>query len=93
VIYNRFAVGREPDTITRTEYEGGTMRIKVILHPDEDGGFWVEVPGMPGVVSEGETADEALANIRDAIETVLSVDEGDPEDRTPGDVPCEVELF
>ena len=68
------------------------MRVKVILHPAEEGGYWAEVPGMPGVVAEGETAEEALAAIRDAIEGVLAVEEGHPEDRTAGDLLREVEV-
>jgi predicted RNase H-like HicB family nuclease len=43
---------------------------QVILYPDhEDGGWIVEVPSLPGCVSQGETREEALANVRDAIET------------------------
>ncbi len=44
--------------------EGTTMRIKVVIHPAEEGGFWAEVPALPGCVSEGETFDETLTNIR-----------------------------
>ena len=44
------------------------MRVHVVLEQDEDG-FWVaEVPAMPGCVSQGNTRQEALANIREAIE-------------------------
>jgi predicted RNase H-like HicB family nuclease len=43
---------------------------QVILYPDhEDGGWVVEVPSLPGCISEGETREDALANVRDAIET------------------------
>jgi len=46
----------------------------VILHPDlEDGGFWVECPSLPGCASQGETVEEALAMIADAIEGHLEV--------------------
>lgn len=41
---------------------------QVILIPDEDGGYVVEVPSLPGCYSQGDTIDEALANIREAIE-------------------------
>ena len=44
------------------------MKLKVVLEPNEDGGFTVYAPVLPGCVSEGETRDEALANIREAIE-------------------------
>ena len=41
---------------------------QVILLPDPDGGYTVEVPSLPGCISEGDTVEEALANIREAIE-------------------------
>lgn len=41
--------------------------LPVILTPDEDGGFVVECPVIPGCISQGDTRDEALANIREAI--------------------------
>jgi predicted RNase H-like HicB family nuclease len=40
---------------------------QVILHPAEEGGYWVDVPSLPGCFSQGETKEEALANIREAI--------------------------
>jgi len=43
----------------------------VILHPAEEGGYWSEVPTLPGCYSQGETVEETLANIREAIETHL----------------------
>jgi len=50
------------------------MRYPVVLTPDlEDGGFVAECPAIPGCVSEGDTVEEALANIRDAIEGCLAV--------------------
>jgi predicted RNase H-like HicB family nuclease len=43
---------------------------QVILFPDhEDGGWVAEVPSLPGCISQGETREEAIANIRDAIDT------------------------
>ena len=46
----------------------------VILHPDlEEGGFWVECPALPGCASQGDTVEEALAMIKDAIEGHLEV--------------------
>jgi predicted RNase H-like HicB family nuclease len=44
------------------------MKIKVVLEESEDGGFTAYVPSLPGCISEGETRDETLANIREAIE-------------------------
>ena len=49
------------------------MKLKVLVHPAEEGGFWAEVPALPGCVSEGETLDEVLANIRDAAEGWVEV--------------------
>ena len=47
------------------------MKIKVVLEASEEGGFTVYVPSLPGCISEGETEEEALANIREAIELYL----------------------
>lgn len=43
------------------------MKIKVLVHEAEEGGFWADVPALPGCVSQGETMDELVANIREAI--------------------------
>ena len=47
------------------------MEYTVILHQAEEGGYWVEVPALPGCFSQGETAEEALQNARGAIESHL----------------------
>jgi predicted RNase H-like HicB family nuclease len=52
------------------------MKIKVVIHEAEEGGFWAEVPALPGCLTEGETREELLANIREAVEGVL---QGPPE--------------
>jgi predicted RNase H-like HicB family nuclease len=49
----------------------GTMKIKVVLELSEEGGFTVYAPSLPGCISEGETEEEALQNIREAIELYL----------------------
>jgi predicted RNase H-like HicB family nuclease len=49
------------------------MNIKVVLEASEEGGFTVYVPSFPGCISEGETEEEALANIREAIELYLAI--------------------
>ena len=50
------------------------MKIKVIVHEAEEGGFWAEVPGIPGCATEGDTFDELLKNLYEAVEGCLSVD-------------------
>jgi predicted RNase H-like HicB family nuclease len=47
------------------------MKLRVILEPSEDGGFTVVVPALPGCISEGDTREEAMENIREAIELYL----------------------
>ena len=49
------------------------MKLKVLIHPAEEGGFWAEAPALPGCVSEGDTFDETLTNIREAMEGWLEV--------------------
>lgn len=46
-------------------------RYRVILEPEEDGGFSVWVPALPGCVSQGETRQEAIENVREAIQCYL----------------------
>jgi len=53
------------------------MKIKVVLEPSEDGGYTVHVPSLPGCISEGETVEEALANIEEAIALYLEPVEDD----------------
>ncbi len=48
-----------------------TMKLKVILEPSDEGGYTAIVPSLPGCISEGDTKEEALANIREAIELYL----------------------
>jgi predicted RNase H-like HicB family nuclease len=47
------------------------MKIKVVIHDAEEGGFWAEVPALPGCFTEGDTREELLANIREAVEGIL----------------------
>ena len=50
------------------------MKIKIVVHEAEEGGFWAEVPAIPGCATQGETMDELLSNLHEAIEGCLSVD-------------------
>ncbi len=49
------------------------MKLMAIIHPAEEGGFWAEVPALRGCVSEGDTPEETLANIKVAAEGWLEV--------------------
>lgn len=49
------------------------MKLKVVIHAAEEGGFWAEVPGLPGCVSQGETIAETLANVKEAAEGWIEV--------------------
>ena len=50
------------------------MKLKVIVHDAEEGGYWAEVPSILGCATQGETFDELLSNIYEAVEGCLSVD-------------------
>ena len=47
------------------------MKYRVVMEPQEEGGYTVYVPALPGCVSQGETVEEALSNIKEAIEVYL----------------------
>jgi predicted RNase H-like HicB family nuclease len=53
------------------------MQLRVMLEPSEDGGYTVTVPSLPGCISEGDTREDALANIREAIQLYLEPVEDD----------------
>lgn len=55
------------------------MKLKVIVHEADEGGYWAEVPSIPGCATQGETLDELLSNIHEAVEGCLSVDLNDIE--------------
>jgi predicted RNase H-like HicB family nuclease len=47
------------------------MKLKIVLEPSEEGGYTAYVPSLPGCISEGDSADEAMANIREEVELYL----------------------
>ncbi len=55
------------------------MKIKVIVHEAEEGGYWAEVPAIPGCATQGETFEELLQNLYEAVEGCLSVDIDPPD--------------
>jgi predicted RNase H-like HicB family nuclease len=63
-----------------------TMNIKIIVHKAEEGGYWAEVPALPGCVSQGETTEEIRNNIREAIELWLETGDDQPYDKDQTEV-------
>ena len=53
------------------------MKLKVIVHEAEEGGYWAEVPSIPGCATQGDTFEELLSNLYEAVEACLSVDVND----------------
>ncbi len=67
------------------------MKIKVVLEPQDEGGFTVYVPSLPGCISEGDDRDDALRNIKEAIELYLETDASDVR-RSKGEKLVEVTI-
>jgi predicted RNase H-like HicB family nuclease len=55
------------------------MKIKVVVHEAEEGGFWAEVLAIPGCATQGESMEELLRNLHEVIEGSLSLDVAEPE--------------
>ncbi|MDF5730902.1 MAG: type II toxin-antitoxin system HicB family antitoxin [Rhizonema sp. PD38] len=49
------------------------MKFKAVVHSAEEGGYWAEVPALPGCITEGDTWEELMVNLKDAIEGWLEV--------------------
>ena len=54
------------------------MKLKVIVHEAAEGGFWAKVPAIPGCATQGETFEELLKNLYEAVEGCLAVDVEEP---------------
>ena len=50
------------------------MKLKIVVHEDDEGGCWAEVPSVPGCATQGESFEDLLGNLYEAIEGCLSVD-------------------
>ena len=50
------------------------MKLKVVVHVAEEGGYWAEVPAVPGCATQGDSFEELLSNLYEAVEGCLSVD-------------------
>ena len=57
------------------------MKIKVVVHEAEEGGYWAEVPAIPGCATQGETFEDLLKNLYEAVEGCLSVDVEEPSSK------------
>jgi predicted RNase H-like HicB family nuclease len=55
------------------------MKLKTIIHEAEEGGFWAEVPAIPGCATQGDTIEELISNLYEAVEACLSIDIRDVE--------------
>jgi predicted RNase H-like HicB family nuclease len=56
------------------------VKLKVHIHKAEEGGYWAEIPAIPGCATQGDTVEELLQNIYEAVEGCLSVDVDFPAD-------------
>ena len=65
------------------------LKIKVVVHEAEEGGFWAEVPAIPGCATQGDTWDELMKNVHEAVEGCLSVEVQEPK-RTNKDKVLEI---
>lgn len=68
------------------------MKLNIVLEPSDEGGFTALVPALPGCISEGDTEEEALANIREAIELYLDDTEAERMPRAPETLVRELNL-
>lgn len=55
------------------------MKLKVVIHEADEGGYWAEVPSIPGCATQGDTFEELLRNIYEAVEGCLAVDIDEPK--------------
>lgn len=71
---------RNPPVCGLSLCDVGSLRttLNAVIHEDESGGFWAEVPSLPGCVTQGESLAEIKINIREAVEAWLEAAEPDP---------------
>ena len=55
------------------------MKLKIVVHEAEEGGYWAEVPSIPGCATQGETFEELLKNLYEAVQGCLSVEVSEPK--------------
>ncbi|HEY9809130.1 MAG TPA: type II toxin-antitoxin system HicB family antitoxin [Halomicronema sp.] len=66
------------------------MKIKAIIHPAEEGGYWAEIPVLPGCITEGDTLEEVTTNLQEAVEGWLSVANNNLKKTEPTDKIVEI---
>jgi predicted RNase H-like HicB family nuclease len=54
------------------------MKLQIVIHEAEEGGYWAEAPAIPGCATQGDTIEELLKNVREAVEACLSVSVDQP---------------
>lgn len=62
----------EVDSSANLVVESG-MKLKVMIHEADEGGFWAEVPSIPGCATQGDSFEELLSNLHEAVEGCLSI--------------------
>jgi predicted RNase H-like HicB family nuclease len=60
------------------------MKLQVVVHEAKEGGYWAEVPAIPGCATQGETFEDLLKNLYEAVEGCLSVEVGKHKPRGKG---------
>ena len=67
------------------------MKTKVVVHEAEEGGYWAEVPAIPGCATQGETMEELMANVHEAVEACSDV-EVEPPVHAPSEKILEIAI-
>lgn len=65
--------GSRSGSYLRNSERGIRMKLRVVVHEAEEGGYWAEVPAIPGCATQGDTFEDLLSNLYEAVEACLSV--------------------
>jgi predicted RNase H-like HicB family nuclease len=79
----------KPRVYAKVDSRSSIVKIKIVVHEAEEGGFWAEVPAIPGCATQGDSMEELMQNLHEAIEGCLSIEVAPPE---PGGVERMLEL-
>ena len=74
LVYDRFGDTPRASSYVTAAPTTLPMRLQAIVHDDPAGGFWAEVPAIPGCATQGETVEELMQNLAEAVEGCLSVE-------------------